>query len=106
MGELKELMAEFDKDGNGEIDYQEFKSLMTVKIQNDNDYLTQAFKIFDRNGDGKISQVELRYVVMNLEAPPSDEKLDMMIKQVDANGDGYLSYVEFCSLMAMKAFNE
>merc|ERR1712086_10931 len=98
-------MAEFDTDGSGDIDFDEFLAILGSKMNNDNDYLMEAFKIFDRDGNGFISKQELKYVVMNLEYPPTDEKLEEMINTVDANRDGMLSIVEFASLMSLKAFD-
>lgn len=42
--------------GNGEVDFEEFLTLMKRQMKNMNpdDELRETFKVFDRNGDGKI----------------------------------------------------
>eukprot|EP00931_Biecheleriopsis_adriatica_P074656 TRINITY_DN4866_c0_g1_i2.p1 TRINITY_DN4866_c0_g1~~TRINITY_DN4866_c0_g1_i2.p1 ORF type:complete len:148 (+),score=25.37 TRINITY_DN4866_c0_g1_i2:152-595(+) len=98
---LNELMQECDADGNGEIDLEEFTALLAKNMSKNDDYLLEAFKIFDRDDNGIISVAELKYVVQNLEFPPPDDQLERMIHQVDANNDGNLSYVEFVALMSL-----
>ena len=42
--------------GNGQIDFDEFVNLMTSKMKEmsrDETEMREAFKVFDRNGDGK-----------------------------------------------------
>jgi len=62
----------FDKYlGNGLIDFNEFKIMMNRKgesrleIFND-ELLNEAFRIFDKDGNGLISEMEIRSVMNNL----------------------------------------
>lgn len=52
----------------------------------------EAFRVFDRNGDGYISAPELRLVMTNLGEKLTDEEVDDMIKEADLDGDGVVSY--------------
>ena len=49
-----------DVDGNGTIDFPEFSSLMTRKMKDTNteEELVEAFKVFDRDGNGFICRVD------------------------------------------------
>lgn len=60
--------------------------------------LTEAFKMFDLNGDGKISRVELGTVLQSLGETMTDSDLEQMIKDVDTNGDGEIDLQEFINL--------
>lgn len=52
----------------------------------------QAFYVFDKDGDGKISAEELKHVMLNLGEKLTDEELDEMIKEADIDGDGEVNY--------------
>jgi hypothetical protein len=66
--ELEEMVREVDDNGNGEVDFDEFLLLMwKKKIEEDEDIdILEAFKVFDKDGNGSISAAELRHVMHNL----------------------------------------
>merc|ERR1711865_641239 len=48
--------------------------------------LIEAFKVFDRDGNGFISAAELRHVMTNLGEKLTDEEVDEMIREADVDG--------------------
>lgn len=48
--------------------------------------LREAFKLFDKNGDGSITTEELGTVMRNLGQFPSSDELSMMLKEIDIDG--------------------
>ncbi|GKC53853.1 probable calcium-binding protein CML25 [Tanacetum coccineum] len=61
--------------------------------------LTQVFRKFDVNGDGKISASELGSIMGSLGGQkPTETELENMIKEVDADGDGFIDLHEFIAL--------
>ena len=59
----------------------------------DEDYeseLREAFKVFDRDGNGYISSQELRYVMTNMGEKLTEQEVEEMIKNGDIDGDGQL----------------
>lgn len=54
--------------------------------------LIEAFKVFDRDGNGLISAAELRHVMTNLGEKLTEEEVDEMIREADIDGDGHINY--------------
>lgn len=65
--------------------------------------LTETFKRFDLNGDGKISHVELGTVLRSLGDNLTNSELENLVKEVDADGDGFVDLEEFIALNALPA---
>lgn len=63
-----------------------------VKEADKEQELREAFRVFDRNGDGFISAPELRHVMTNLGEKLTDEEVEDMIKEADLDGDGLVNY--------------
>ena len=104
---LMRARKKFDKldaDGNGTIDFPEFLSLMARKMKDTDteEELIEAFKVFDRDGNGLISAAELRHVMTNLGEKLTDEEVDEMIREADLDGDGHINYEEFVRMMMAK----
>ena len=76
------------------INFSEFTTMMAKNMAESNPVgdLREAFKMFDRNGDGKICPVELRYVTTKIGDKLTDDEVDEMIRKVDADGDGKVNY--------------
>jgi len=60
--------------------------------------LRRVFSTFDKNGDGLISQQEMRESFDKLRLCMSDEELHYTIRTVDVNGDGSVDFDEFVTL--------
>ena len=62
------------------------------KDGDDEEELREAFKVFDKDGNGFISADELRHVMTNLGEKLTDEEINEMIKEADIDGDGHVDY--------------
>eukprot|EP01117_Protostelium_nocturnum_P010931 TRINITY_DN3951_c0_g2_i1.p1 TRINITY_DN3951_c0_g2~~TRINITY_DN3951_c0_g2_i1.p1 ORF type:complete len:147 (-),score=62.98 TRINITY_DN3951_c0_g2_i1:763-1203(-) len=62
----------------------------------------EAFLLFDRDGDGKITNKELGTVMRSLGQNPSERDVEDLIQQVDADGNGHIDFTEFLAMMARK----
>jgi calmodulin len=102
--ELQDMINEVDADGNDTVDFPEFLSLMARKMKDVDveEELIEAFKVFDRDGNGFISHAELSHVMTNLGQRLTDEEVDEMIRMADIDGDGQINYEEFVRMMMAK----
>ncbi|MCQ2816094.1 MAG: EF-hand domain-containing protein [archaeon] len=66
-----------------------------------NEEMIEAFKIFDKDGNGLISPKELLDVMTSLGGPGSvtEEEVNEMVKEADMDGDGYINYEEFVRMI-------
>ena len=68
--------------------------MMSKKIQDTDteEEIKDAFKVFDKDGNGLISAQELRQLMSSLGEKLTDEELDEMMREADLNGDGQIDY--------------
>lgn len=104
MGDLAEaevdrIMEIADADKSGAIDYSEWVVATINKNQLLSDEkMRQAFDLFDKDGGGTISSLEVKEVLGV--GKKFDERIwDEIIGEVDIDGDGEISYEEFKSMM-------
>lgn len=103
--EVADMINDVDVNGDGEIDFAEFLEMMARRLgteNNQNEELRQAFQVFDKDGDGHITGVELKLVMKQLGEDLSDEQLADMMREADSNGDGHIDFAEFCKMMGAK----
>eukprot|EP01094_Clydonella_sp_ATCC50884_P015377 TRINITY_DN25977_c0_g1_i1.p1 TRINITY_DN25977_c0_g1~~TRINITY_DN25977_c0_g1_i1.p1 ORF type:complete len:190 (+),score=90.04 TRINITY_DN25977_c0_g1_i1:33-572(+) len=99
---LDRVLAVFDTDGDGEIQFSEFISALSIFCRKDNpeQKLKFAFQVYDINKDGFISNGELYMVLKkmvgnNLDPIQLQQIVDKTIREADKDGDGKVSYEEF-----------
>ncbi|XP_030854434.1 calmodulin-alpha [Strongylocentrotus purpuratus] len=111
--ELQDMINEVDADGkllsqsgrcNGTIDSPEFLAMMAKKMKDTDseEDIREAFRVFDKDGNGYISAAELRHVMTNIGENLTIEEVDEMIREADVDGDGQVDYEEFVTMMTFK----
>lgn len=96
------MIAIFDEDGGGNVDFQEFVSGLSAFSSKGNkeQKLKFAFKVYDIDRDGYISNGELFIVLKmmvgsNLKDQQLQQIVDKTIMEADLDKDGKISFDEF-----------
>ncbi|KAI0547261.1 calcineurin, beta subunit [Xylaria curta] len=100
------LIAIFDEDGGGDVDFQEFVSGLSAFSSKGNkeQKLQFAFKVYDIDRDGYISNGELFIVLKmmvgsNLKDQQLQQIVDKTIMEADLDKDGKISFEEFTKMV-------
>lgn len=122
---IKLVVQKNDKNNSGSIDFDAFVNVMTEVIssspvstpredqqsnqdkagyfrsmsRHEADELKVCFEKFDKNGDGHISEEELKQVMSELGEKLTGEEIKDMINDADTNNDGQISFEEFKGLI-------
>lgn len=63
--EILEMINEVDIDGNGQIEFPEFCVMMKRMMkETDSEMIREAFRVFDKDGNGVITAQEFRYFMV------------------------------------------
>ncbi|MCJ1225354.1 Calcineurin subunit B [Toensbergia leucococca] len=100
------MIAIFDEDGGGDVDFQEFVSGLSAFSSKGNkeEKLRFAFKVYDIDRDGYISNGELFIVLKmmvgsNLKDMQLQQIVDKTIMEADKDRDGKISFEEFTKMV-------
>lgn len=100
------MIAIFDEDGGGDVDFQEFVSGLSAFSSRGNkeEKLRFAFKVYDIDRDDYISNGELFIVLKmmvgsNLKDQQLQQIVDKTIMEADKDGDGKISFEEFKAMV-------
>jgi Ca2+-binding EF-hand superfamily protein len=96
-----QMISDMDADGNGNIDFGEWLTLMTKRV-NDKDSranINKIFALYDDQRQGYIDIKTLRRVAADLSENIGEEELDELIRRADSNGDGVVDEEEFYQMV-------
>jgi hypothetical protein len=100
------MIAIFDEDGGGDVDFQEFVTGLSAFSSKGNkeEKLRFAFKVYDIDRDGYISNGELFIVLKmmvgnNLKDIQLQQIVDKTIMEADKDQDGKISFEEFTDMV-------
>ncbi|XP_063715392.1 neo-calmodulin-like [Symsagittifera roscoffensis] len=101
--ELHDMINEVDKDGNGEIDFEEFLEMMAGKMHAPtiDDEIQEAFKIFDRQSKGYITKNDIRNVMCRMPDIMKESELEMFLHVVDTDRKGKITFEAFADAMKL-----
>ncbi|CAD6583457.1 MAG: Calcineurin subunit B [Cyphobasidiales sp. Tagirdzhanova-0007] len=101
------MISIFDEDGGGTVDFQEFVAGLSAFSNRGEreEKLKFAFKVYDMDRDGYISNGELYLVLKmmvgnNLKDQQLQQIVDKTIMEADQDGDGKIDFDEFKAMVA------
>ena len=101
--EIELMISEIDKDKSGSIDFNEFVTVMSRKVNTSYtaDQVKAAFKVFE--GQGPSGHVRADALIRALttygSAKLTEEQAQELIAQLEINDDGLINYVDYVSMM-------
>ena len=97
--EAQRMISEIDDNGDGELDFEEFVTLMEKQTnyvdQTEEELVLTAFKSFDKDHDGKITNHEFKYLLTQMGDKFTDEELNLLFQESDLDINGTLDYQDF-----------
>ncbi|XP_063858098.1 troponin C, isotype gamma-like isoform X1 [Scylla paramamosain] len=102
--ELKNRIAENDPNKEGKVDFEKFCAIVMPFLEEDDDEamheeLKEAFRLYDKGGDGYITTQTLKEILRELDNKLSEEDLDGIIDEIDEDGSGTVDFDEFMEMM-------
>ncbi len=84
-----------DSDASGNIEFEEFKQLITRHDKTPEQIAQETWKTLDADQSGSIDMEELKAALSQLGIRMAPWELRDMMKAADTNGDGQIDYHEF-----------
>ena len=100
--DITEIINTYDNEQyNNMIDFITFLEIISKKKENayKEEDLIDAFRIFDKEGNGKISSKELRYVMMSSGEDFNENYIKDLINESCINNGEYIDYKKFAKLL-------
>ncbi|XP_063682232.1 myosin light chain 1, skeletal muscle isoform-like isoform X1 [Bolinopsis microptera] len=97
--DIQKVLSRFDADHSGDLSFEEYLALMAVWVEEDETQIIEAFKVFDKSGDGFVTITELKRALCRFGEKFSEEEADEFFALIDVNKDGIINYEEFVKYM-------
>ncbi|XP_055388675.1 uncharacterized protein LOC129617520 [Condylostylus longicornis] len=95
------IMSEAGKEFNETITFEEFCQMMVGRMpdKTSKEEILKLFRLFDEDGNGKISFRNLKKISSEVGENLTDDELQEMIDEADRDGDGVVDFEEFFRIM-------
>jgi len=101
---LQEIVDEIDEDDSGELEFPEFIQLAAkFLIEEDEEQmkweLREAFRIYDKQGNGYITTDTLAEILREIDSSLNDYEVEQIVEEVDEDASGTVDFDEFMAMM-------
>jgi len=102
--ELQSKIDEIDKDKAGKVNFDSFLLIVMPFLEDEddeamNEELKEAFRLYDKEGEGYITTQVLKEIMKELDPMLTKDDLEEIIEEVDEDGSGTVDFDEFMEMM-------
>merc|ERR1712083_183773 len=102
--EMDGYAAEVDEEATGKFSFLQFcqiaaKFMVEDDVEQMKEELKEAFRIYDKEGQGFITNEVLKEILREIDNTLTEEDLDGIIEEVDEDGSGTMDFDEFQEMM-------
>ncbi|XP_059617981.1 troponin C [Phlebotomus argentipes] len=102
--ELQTLISDNDPDQTGKVNFDGFARIAGHFLEEEDaeamqQELKEAFRLYDREGNGYITTSTLKEILAALDDKLSNADLDGIIAEIDTDGSGTVDFDEFMEMM-------
>ncbi|KAF3424573.1 hypothetical protein E2986_11292 [Frieseomelitta varia] len=102
--DLNALIAENDPEGIGKVNFDGFCRIAGRFLEEEDaeamqEELKEAFRLYDREGNGYITTATLKEILAALDDKLTSADLDGIIAEIDTDGSGTVDFDEFMEMM-------
>ncbi|XP_071540076.1 troponin C, isotype gamma-like [Panulirus ornatus] len=95
-----------DEAKDGKLNFDNFVNILSCYMVDDEEddeamyeELKEAFRLYDREGNGYITTSTLKEILKELDNKLTDEDLDGIVEEIDEDGSGTVDFDEFMEMM-------
>ena len=96
--QINQVFDAADINKNGVIEFNEFISVVADMRTEKEKVITECFKQFDIDGNGKIDRRELTLIIKKTEEDVLPSEIDTLLENYDLNGNGVIDFDEFITI--------
>merc|ERR1719277_1906851 len=98
--DMDNYAAEVDEEETGKFTFMMFCQVAAkFMIEDDEEELKEAFRIYDKEGQGFITNEVLKEILREIDSTLTENDLDNIIEEVDEDGSGTMDFDEFQEMM-------
>jgi len=102
--ELKSRIEEIDEQGSGKVNFRNFMKIVMPFMAEESDEamydeLREAFRMYDKAGDGYITTQVLKEILKELDPKLTGDELESIVDEVDDDKSGTVDFEEFMKMM-------
>merc|ERR1712141_309237 len=102
--DMDNYAAEVDEEGSGKFTFMMFCQVSAkFMIEDDEEQmkeeLKEAFRLYDKEGQGFITNEVLKEILREIDNTLTEEGLDGIVEEVDEDGSGTMDFDEFVEMM-------